>query len=64
MVSFYLHFSWCSEKAALTALKASDWNLEGAFEIFYNQPPARPITDPRYLEELYVRYKGRREYHS
>jgi len=38
--------------------------LEGAFEIFYNQPPARPITDPRYLEELYVRYKGRREYHS
>lgn len=48
----------CSEKAALQALKASDWNLEGAFEVFYNQPPARPATDPRHLEELYVRYKG------
>lgn len=42
----------------MTALKASDWNLEGAFEIFYNQPPARPITDPRHLEEFYLRYKG------
>ncbi len=48
----------CSEKAALVSLKASDWNLEGAFEFFFNQPPARPATDPRFLEELYLRYKG------
>jgi DCN1-like protein 1/2 len=39
------------------SLKASDWNLEGAFEFFFNQPPARPATDPRFLEELYLRYK-------
>lgn len=64
LLIFFLKFtsesgaSFCSEKAALTALKASDWNLEGAFEVFFNQPPPRPLTDPRQLEEFYLRYKG------
>lgn len=31
--------------------------MEGAFEIFYNQLPARPVTDPRHLEEFYLKYK-------
>lgn len=48
----------CSEKSALQALKASEWNLEGAFEYFYNQPPSRPAIDFRELDELYLRYKG------
>jgi hypothetical protein len=39
-------------------LKASDWNLEGAFDYFYNQPPSRPTIDFRQLDELYARYKG------
>ncbi|KAL2649252.1 hypothetical protein R1flu_017380 [Riccia fluitans] len=53
----FMTIAGASEKAALQALKASDWNLEGAFEVFYNQPPAKPTTDPRHLEELYLRYK-------
>lgn len=49
----------CSEKAALQALKASDWHLEGAFDVFYSQPHIRTSTDTRHLEELYNRYKGK-----
>lgn len=49
----------CSEKVALQALKASDWNLEGAFDVFYSQPQIRTYTDTRHLEELYKRYKGK-----
>jgi hypothetical protein len=51
-------FLGCSEKFALQALKASDWNLEGAFDLFYSQPQIRSIPDSRHLEELYQRYKG------
>lgn len=47
-----------SEKAAIQALKASDWHLEGAFDVFYSQPQVRSHTDARHLEELYNRYKG------
>ncbi|CAK7326055.1 unnamed protein product [Dovyalis caffra] len=46
-----------SEKVAAQALKASDWHLEGAFDVFYSQPQARTYTDSRHLEELYNRYK-------
>ncbi|CAK9208213.1 unnamed protein product [Sphagnum tenellum] len=53
----FMTIAGANEKAALVSLKASDWNLEGAFEFFFNQPPARPATDPRFLEELYLRYK-------
>lgn len=49
----------CSEKVALHALKASDWHLEGAFDIFYSQPQIKAFTDSRHLEELYNRYKGK-----
>ncbi|XP_024370030.1 uncharacterized protein [Physcomitrium patens] len=56
-VQQFMRIAGANEKAALTALKASDWNLEGAFENFYNQPPARPLVDPRHLEEFYLKYK-------
>ncbi|XP_031487511.1 uncharacterized protein LOC116255719 isoform X2 [Nymphaea colorata] len=46
-----------SEKIALQALKASDWHLEGALDLFYSQPQVRAVTDSRHLEELYHRYK-------
>jgi len=51
-----LHISH-SEKAALQALKASDWHLEGAFDVFYSQPQIA-VANTRHLEELYNRYKG------
>lgn len=49
-----------SEKNALQALKASDWHLEAAFDVFYSQPqPRSNAADVRRLEELYNRYKGK-----
>ncbi|KAA0062796.1 DCN1-like protein 2 isoform X2 [Cucumis melo var. makuwa] len=48
-----------SEKVAHQALKASDWHLEGAFDVFYSQPQIKAFTDSRHLEELYNRYKGK-----
>lgn len=55
--AFFLYFS--SEKVALQALKASDWHLESAFDIFYSQPQIRGVMDMRHLEELYNHYKGK-----
>lgn len=52
-------FILCSEKVALQALKASDWHLEGAFDVFYSHPQFKSFTDTRHLEELYNRYKGK-----
>ena len=49
-----------SDKNALQALKASDWQLEAAFDMFYSQPQPRSNGDMRRLEELYNRYKGER----
>jgi len=47
-----------SEKLALQALKASDWHLEGAFDLFYNQPQIpKSYTNSRHVEELYNRYR-------
>ncbi|KAL5719727.1 hypothetical protein ACHQM5_012692 [Ranunculus cassubicifolius] len=47
-----------SEKAALQALKAGDWQLEAAFDIFYSQPQSKTsTTNSRHLEELYSKYK-------
>lgn len=48
-----------SEKAALQALKASNWHLEGAFDVFYSQTHVKPYADTRRVEELYNRYKGK-----
>lgn len=49
-----------SEKSAIQALKASDWHLEAAFDVFYSQPhPRSNVADVRRLEELYNRYKGK-----
>lgn len=56
-VQQFMAITGSSEKAAVQALKASDWHLEGAFDIFYSQPHIRTVTDSRHLEELYNRYK-------
>lgn len=53
----HLYFG-CSEKVAHQALKASDWHLEGALDVFYSQPQVKSSADKRRLEELYNRYKG------
>ncbi|GAB2276350.1 hypothetical protein Dimus_011080 [Dionaea muscipula] len=53
----FIAITGASEKVALQALKASEWHLEGAFDVFYSQPQLRSFTDSRHLEELYNRYK-------
>ncbi|KAJ0100575.1 hypothetical protein Patl1_20783 [Pistacia atlantica] len=55
----FVTITGASEKVAYQALKASDWNLEGAFDVFYSQPQVKTVTDSRHLEELYNRYKGK-----
>ncbi|KAK1259690.1 hypothetical protein QJS04_geneDACA010293 [Acorus gramineus] len=56
-VQQFMAITGSSDKVALQALKASDWHLEAAFDIFYSQPHSRSVTDSRHLEELYNRYK-------
>jgi DCN1-like protein 1/2 len=56
-VQQFITITGSTEKMAIQALKASDWHLEGAFDIFYSQPQIRTHTDARHLEELYNRYK-------
>uniref|UniRef100_A0A9I9D3X8 Defective in cullin neddylation protein n=1 Tax=Cucumis melo TaxID=3656 RepID=A0A9I9D3X8_CUCME len=53
----FMAITGTSEKVAHQALKASDWHLEGAFDVFYSQPQIKAFTDSRHLEELYNRYK-------
>ncbi|KAJ7982073.1 Defective in cullin neddylation protein [Quillaja saponaria] len=53
----FMAITGASEKIAVQALKASDWNIEGAFDVFYSQPQVKPFSDSRHLEELYNRYK-------
>ncbi|KAH9612824.1 hypothetical protein KSS87_008259 [Heliosperma pusillum] len=57
-VQQFMSITGASEKVALQTLKASDWHLEGAFDVFYSQPQIKSFTDTRHLEELYNRYKG------
>ncbi|XP_050212963.1 uncharacterized protein LOC126664561 [Mercurialis annua] len=56
-VQQFMAITGISEKAALQALKASDWHPEGAFEVFYNHPQIKTFTDTKRLEDLYNRYK-------
>ncbi|KAK8527006.1 hypothetical protein V6N12_054234 [Hibiscus sabdariffa] len=45
-VQQFMTITGASEKAALQALKGSDWHLEGAFDFFYSQPQIKnPYTD-------------------
>ncbi|CAM8957773.1 unnamed protein product [Rhodiola kirilowii] len=53
----FVTITGANEKVALQSLKASDWQLEAAFELFYNQPQIKAYTDYRHLGELYNRYK-------
>lgn len=55
----FVGITGASDKIALQSLKASDWHLEGALDVFYSQPQVRNYTDTRHLEELYNRYKDR-----
>lgn len=56
-VNQFIAITGSSEKAAIQALKASDWHLEGAFDVFYSQPQIRSVIDSRRVEELYNKYK-------
>ncbi|MFS7928824.1 putative defective-in-cullin neddylation protein [Helianthus anomalus] len=54
----FIAITGASERVALQALKASDWYLEGAIDVFYSQPQVKQSsTDSRHLEKLYNRYK-------
>ncbi|XP_023529945.1 DCN1-like protein 2 isoform X1 [Cucurbita pepo subsp. pepo] len=53
----FMAITGTSEKVAHQALKASEWHLEGAIDVFYSQPLIKAFTDSRHLEELYSRYK-------
>ncbi|XP_073061579.1 uncharacterized protein [Primulina eburnea] len=56
-VQQFISITGSSEKVAIQALKSSDWQLEGAFDIFYSQPKIKSFADTRHFEELYNRYK-------
>ncbi|KAH7331395.1 hypothetical protein KP509_20G031000 [Ceratopteris richardii] len=56
-VQQFISISGASEKSALQALRASDWNVEAAFDFFYSQPPTRQTLNYAQLDELYMRYK-------
>ncbi|KAL7248841.1 hypothetical protein ACSBR1_011089 [Camellia fascicularis] len=56
-VQQFITITGSSEKVASQALKASDWHLEGALDIFYSQPQVKSYADTRHVEELYNRYK-------
>ncbi|KAK9698225.1 hypothetical protein RND81_08G089700 [Saponaria officinalis] len=56
-VQQFMAITGASEKVALQTLKASDWHLEGAFDVFYSHPQIKSFMDTRHLEELYNRYK-------
>ncbi|CAA7399308.1 unnamed protein product [Spirodela intermedia] len=53
----FMMITGAGDKVALQALKASDWHLDGALDIFYSHPQIRGVIDSRRLEELYQRYK-------
>ncbi|XP_013611334.1 PREDICTED: DCN1-like protein 2 isoform X2 [Brassica oleracea var. oleracea] len=53
----FVSITGASEKSALQALKASDWQIEAAFDVFYSQPQPKSNGDMRRLEELFNRYK-------
>ncbi|KAK6133164.1 hypothetical protein DH2020_033102 [Rehmannia glutinosa] len=58
-VQQFMSITGASEKVAIQALKSSDWQFEGAFDIFYSHPHIKSVADTRHLEELYNRYKGK-----
>ncbi|GER48114.1 defective in cullin neddylation protein [Striga asiatica] len=56
-VQQFMSITGASEKIAIQALKSSEWQFEGAFDIFYSHPHVKSVADTRHLEELYNRYK-------
>ncbi|KAG5598136.1 hypothetical protein H5410_039368 [Solanum commersonii] len=46
-VQQFMTITGASEKVALQALKVSDWNLEGAFDVFYSQSQVKSSADTR-----------------
>ncbi|XP_048494851.1 uncharacterized protein LOC104906365 isoform X2 [Beta vulgaris subsp. vulgaris] len=53
----FMQITGVSEKVAHQALKAGDWHLEGALDVFYSQPQIKSFTDSKHLEELFNQYK-------
>lgn len=56
-VQQFMAITGASEKVSIQSLRASDWHMEGAFDVFYSQPQPKSYTDMRHLEELYNKYK-------
>lgn len=58
-VQQFISKTGASERSALASLKASDWNLKLAFEVFYSSssPLSYARTDTVLQEQLYQRYK-------
>lgn len=56
-VQQFISITGASEKVAIQTLKSSDWQFEGAFDIFYSHSHVKSASDTRHLEELYNRYK-------
>jgi len=50
----------CSEKHAIEALRASDWNLQAAFEYYFNNAYLRnrKSVDTSKIEAVFLMYKG------
>ncbi|XP_021864451.1 uncharacterized protein [Spinacia oleracea] len=53
----FMAITGVSDKVAHQALKAGDWHLEGALDVYYSQPQIKSLTDSRNLEELFNRYR-------
>ncbi|CAI5991344.1 unnamed protein product [Closterium sp. NIES-65] len=67
-VQQFVAITGTSDRGALAALRASEWNMELAFDLFYSSSTsgqqlralgrsAAPKVDPRQLEHLFLRYK-------
>lgn len=61
-VQQFVSIAGTTDKVAVAALKAAEWNLEAAFEVYYNSnlgvapAPPVPATSQRQLDELFLRY--------
>lgn len=59
-VQQFVAIAGTTDKVAIAALKAADWNLEIAFEVYYNSganPGPVPATNARQVDELFQRYR-------
>ncbi|XP_022886416.1 DCN1-like protein 1 isoform X2 [Olea europaea var. sylvestris] len=56
-VQQFMTVTGAGEKFAIQALKATDWHLEGAFNVLHRQPRIEALANIKRLDELYHQYK-------